>query len=241
VNRLLPEGGKPWVSLCWSIKSARSESRQLLKLPQLREQLGALGYRARLIDFGPTDLTFAVDDECGALVHAALVVEDTVGFTDCAVRPVVRQQGKGNAAELFSPGLETGNGIGADLEYFDVQLLEFFEVRTEPADLILSSTRESEGKKRDDRGASAETRERDCFAHVGCERKIRRCATWLKCHETSPCCETAMPCPENTTKPQDDKGAGCRGDEGDESDGSDEVTALKCAGFYGVAGAPLDA
>lgn len=132
----------------------------------MREQLGALGYGAGLVNLGPADLPFAVDDERGALVHPALVVEDAVGFTDCAVRPVVRQQGKGNAAELVGPGLEARNRIGADLEYFDVQLLEFFEVRTEPADLILSSTREREGQERNDRGTATETRERDCFAAV---------------------------------------------------------------------------
>jgi hypothetical protein len=63
------------------------------------------------------------------------------------VRPVIGEEGKRNAAQLLRPGLEARNGIGADLEDLDVQLLEFFEVRTEPGDLVLSPARECEGEE----------------------------------------------------------------------------------------------
>ena len=117
------------------------------------------------------------------------------------MRPVVGQERKRNAAEEFRPAFEARRGIGADLQYFDVQLLEFFEVRTEPGDLILSSTREGEGKERDHGGPTAETGERDLVAVVGRELEVRRCATWLKCHASSPLSfKTAMPPLQDTTK-----------------------------------------
>jgi hypothetical protein len=95
------------------------------------------------------------------------------------VRPVVGKQGERNAAELLGPDLQAGNGVGADLEDLDIQLLEFFEVRTEPLDLILSATGESERKKRDDRGTTAEAGKRDLLAVVRREREVRRCGAWL--------------------------------------------------------------
>ena len=102
------------------------------------------------------------------------------------MRPVIGKKREGNAAELLSPRFQAGNGIGADLQDFDVQLLEFFEVRTEPGDLILSSAGEGEWQKRHDRRFAAEARERNRFSVVRCQRKVRRCATWLKCHGSSP-------------------------------------------------------
>ena len=71
--------------------------------------------------------------------------------------PVVGQQREGDAAELFRPGFQARNRIGADLEDFDVLLLEFFVVRTEPGDLILSSTGEGEGEEADYDGPATET------------------------------------------------------------------------------------
>jgi hypothetical protein len=65
--------------------------------------------------------------------------------------------------------------IGADLQDLDVQLLEFFVVRTEPGDLILSPTGESHGQKADNGRTPAETRERDLLVGVvRGEREVRR-------------------------------------------------------------------
>ena len=118
-----------------------------LELAEFGEEVLALGDGARLVHLRPADLPLGIDEERRALVHAALFVEHAVGFADRAVRPVVRQQGKGNAAEVLGPGLEARDGICADLQDLDVQLLEFFEVRTEPADLILSAAGECEGQE----------------------------------------------------------------------------------------------
>jgi hypothetical protein len=74
------------------------------------------------------------------------------------MRPVVGKQGKGHAAELLGPYFEAGNGICADLQDLDVQLLEFFVVRTEPVDLILSPAGEGKGQKRDDGAPAAVSR-----------------------------------------------------------------------------------
>ena len=81
------------------------------------------------------------------------------------MRPKVGQQREGQAAELFGPGLEGRDGIGAELEDFYVELLELVVVRTEPEDLILSSARESERHEGHD-GLAA-------FEGVECERLVQ--------------------------------------------------------------------
>jgi hypothetical protein len=154
-------------------------STAVLQLTKLFQQVFTLWDRAGFVDLRPADLSFSVDEECRALVHAALVVEHVVGFADRAMRPVIREEGEGDAAELVSPCFQAGNGVGADLQDFDVQLLEFFEVRTEPGDLILSSTRESEWQKRHDSRFAAEARERNLFSIVRGQRKVRRRGAWL--------------------------------------------------------------
>jgi hypothetical protein len=83
---------------------------------------------------------------------------------------------------LLGPYFQAGNGVGADLKDLDVQLLECFEVRTEPLDLILSAAGESERQKRDDGGPSAEAGERDFLAIVRGEREVGRRGAGLKCH-----------------------------------------------------------
>ena len=151
----------------------------MLQLTKLFQQVFTLRDRAGVVDLGPADLAVTVDEECRALVHAALIVEHAVGFADRAVRPVIGKERERNAAELFSPCFQAGNGVGADLQDFDVLLLEFFEVRTEPGDLILSSTREGEWQKRHDSRFAAEARERNLFSIVRRQRKVRRRGAWL--------------------------------------------------------------
>lgn len=120
------------------------------------------------------DDALGVQEKHRTRVYAALAVEHAVGRTDAAVGPVVRQQGEGNAAEGFRPGLQAGNGIGADLEDFDVELLEFFVVRTEPADLVLSTAGEGQGQEGYDGASTFEGGQREAVAQVRCQRKIRR-------------------------------------------------------------------
>jgi hypothetical protein len=74
------------------------------------------------------------------------------------MRPVIGQQREGYAAELLRPDLQARDRVSTDLQNLDVQLLEFFVVRTEPGDLILSSTGESEGQEADDDGPPLEAR-----------------------------------------------------------------------------------
>jgi hypothetical protein len=103
------------------------------------------------------------------------------------MRPVIRQQRKRNAAQLFRPALEAGNRIGADLEDFTVQLLEFFVVRTEPVDLIGSPRRKGERHKRDHGRPTLEAGERDLLIGiVRGKRKIGRCHALLDVHLKSP-------------------------------------------------------
>ena len=75
------------------------------------------------------------------------------------MRPVIREQRKGNAAQVFGPGLEAWDGVGADLQNLDVELFEFFVVLTEPGDLVLSSAGERKRKESDHSAAAAETGE----------------------------------------------------------------------------------
>jgi len=82
------------------------------------------------------------------------------------MRPVIREQGKRQSAQLFSPGLEAGSRVGTDLQDFDIQLLEFFVVRTEPVDLVRSAAGERERQKRDHDRPAAEARERNLLIGV---------------------------------------------------------------------------
>ncbi len=86
-----------------------------------------------------------VHQEDRTSAHAAFIIEDAIGLANGAVRPVVGQQGERQAAEVFRPRFKAGDGIGAELEDFDVELLEFFVVLTEPEDLVPSPAGECEG------------------------------------------------------------------------------------------------
>src|SRR5690349_1388131 len=77
-----------------------------LQLAELLEQLLAFRDRPRLVDLHVADGALAIEHVGGALVHAALLVEDAVGLADRAVRPEVGQQGEGHAAQLLSPALQ---------------------------------------------------------------------------------------------------------------------------------------
>jgi hypothetical protein len=72
------------------------------------------------------------------------------------MRPEIGQQREGQAAELFGPGLERRDRIGAELQNFYIELLELIVVRTEPEDLILSPAREGERHEGDDGLAALE-------------------------------------------------------------------------------------
>jgi hypothetical protein len=121
----------------------------------------------------------SIEQERRALVDAALVVEDAVGLADRAVRPVVGEQRKRQPAQLLRPDFQARNRIRADLQDFDVELLEFVVVRTEPVDLILSPTSEGERKESDDRAPSAIARQREFLVGMRREREVRRRAACL--------------------------------------------------------------
>ena len=112
------------------------------------QQILALWEGARRIDMRMANDAAGVHQEHRACIHAALLVEYPVSLAHPAVRPVVGEQREGDASQLLRPGLQAGDGIGADLQNFYIQLLELFEVLTEPLDLVLSSTGEGERKKR---------------------------------------------------------------------------------------------
>jgi hypothetical protein len=117
------------------------------KLAQFRQQFLALRYGAGVVHLGKTDDTLFVKHISRALVETFFFVQHAVGLAHCRVRPIIRQQWKGQAAQLLGPRLETGNGVGTDLQNFDIQLLEFFVVLTEPGYLIFSSTGKSKRQK----------------------------------------------------------------------------------------------
>ena len=122
---------------------------QMLPLDALQplQQIRALGNRSGSIGLGVPDDALRIDQKRRAHVQAALVIEYAVGLANLAMRPVVRQKRKRNATEFLAPFLETGNGVGAQLQDFDIELLELIVVRTEPTDLIGSSARKSQRKK----------------------------------------------------------------------------------------------
>ena len=102
--------------------------------------------------------------------------------------PVIGQQREGDAAQLLRPCFQAWNRIGADLQDFDVLLLEFFEVRTEPGDLILSSTGEGEGQEADYDGAATETGQGYfLIVVVRGQTEIGRCGSCFElCHADTP-------------------------------------------------------
>ena len=114
---------------------------------ELFEQFLAFRDGARIVHFRVAHDALRIEYECRTFVHAALVVKDAVGLAYRAMRPVIRQQRERQSTQLLDPRLETGDGICADLQDLDIQLLEFFVVRTEPGYLILSAA--GKGKRQE--------------------------------------------------------------------------------------------
>jgi hypothetical protein len=96
------------------------------------------------------------------------------------MRPEIGQQRKRQAAQLLGPGLERRNGIGAQLQDFDVELLELIVVRTEPEDLVLSPAGEGERHERDDCLAPLEAVQGEGLVQVRGKREVRRLRSWLQ-------------------------------------------------------------
>jgi len=88
------------------------------------------------------------------------------------VGPVIGEEGEGETAEMFGPCLEAGDGVGADLQDFDVELLELFVVLTEPEDLVPSPAGECERQERNYRLAALEAVQRQLAVHVRRKRKV---------------------------------------------------------------------
>ena len=133
------------------------------------EQVLAFGDRPLRIDMRMADHAGRIDQKHRARVHAAFVVENAVGLADRAVRPVIGQQRKWQTAQLFGPGLEAGNGVGADLQNLDVKRFELLVVLTEPGYLILSSAGKRKRQKGNHRLAAAKARKLERIADVRSE------------------------------------------------------------------------
>jgi len=118
-----------------------------LERREARQQIRALGDRPLLIQMRITDHTACIKQKHRTRVDATIGVEDAVGAAHGTVRPVIRQQRKRQTAQLLRPCLQTGDGVGADLQNFHIHRLKFFVVLTEPEDLILSAAGEGEGQK----------------------------------------------------------------------------------------------
>ena len=193
------------------------------------EEVFAFGDGARLVDLGPADDPLGIDEERRTLVQPAFFVEHAVGLPDITMGPIVGQQGEGYAAELLSPGFEAGDRIGAELQNFDVQLLEFFVVRTEPADLILSPTGESHRQEAHDRRSSTESRERDLLVGVvGGETEVGRRTACLQCHfDFSFFWDAARPPAENTRRYRPAQPNMVRGATPDDHDGDSTTPDLR--------------
>jgi len=131
--------------------------------------------------------TLRVDEKCRARVHAAFVIEDAVRFADRAMWPVIGEQRKRNAAELLSPRFQAGYSVCADLQDFHIEIFELFEVRTEPADLVLSSAGKCERQKGHHGATPAKAAQSERFTVMRSERKFRCLGSCLKSgHAGSP-------------------------------------------------------
>ena len=158
------------------------------ELLELFQQLFALGYGPGLVNLRVPDVPLRVQDERGALVHAPFFVEHAVGFAGRAVRPVIREEREGNAAQFLGPRLEAGRGVGADIQDLAVQLLEFFVVRTEPVDLVRSPAGKRERHERDHDRLALEARKRDLLVGMRGKREIGRCTTCFRFQGETPSC-----------------------------------------------------
>lgn len=158
------------------------------ELLELFQQLFALGYGPGLVNLRVPDIPLRIQDERGALVHAPFFVEHAIGFAGRAVRPVIREQGKGDSAQLLGPPLEAGRGVGADIQDLAVQLLEFFVVRTEPVDLVRSPAGEGKRHERDHHGPAFEACKRYLLVGVRGEREVGRWATCFQFQGDTPSC-----------------------------------------------------
>jgi hypothetical protein len=155
---------------------------------ELLQHLFALGYGPGLVNLRVPDISLRVQHKRGALVHAPFLVENTVGFARRTVRPIVREQREGNAAQFLGPRLETGRGVGADIQDLAVQLLEFFVVRTEPVDLVRSPAGKRERHECDHDWPAFEARKRYLLVGVRRKREIGRCTTCFRFQGGTPSC-----------------------------------------------------
>ena len=130
------------------------------------------------------DRAAGIDEEHGARIHPALVVEDAVGLADRTVRPVIGEEWEWQSAELFRPCLEARDGVGTDLQNLYVLLLELFVVLTEPEDLVLSPAGERERHERDHGLAALETAQAELLVYVRRKLEIRRLRSWLQSWHT---------------------------------------------------------
>jgi len=102
------------------------------------------------------------------------------------MRPEIREQRKRDTTQLFRPTLEARRGVGADLQDFYIEFLEFFVVRTEPVYLLGSSTGESKRHERDHGGSAAEARKRNLLIGMRRQREIGRGNSFRYFHFASP-------------------------------------------------------
>ena len=155
---------------------------------ELFQQLFALGYGPGLVNLRVPNVPLRVQHKRGALVHAPFFVEHAIGFAGRAVRPVVREQREGNAAQFLGPRLEAGRRVGADIQDLAVQLLEFFVVRTEPVDLVRSPAGKRERHERDHDRPALEACKRYLLVGVRGKREIGRCTTCFRFQGETPSC-----------------------------------------------------
>lgn len=153
---------------------------RLAKTAQHFQQFRTLRDGSRGVSLRVSDDAVPIQDEGGSSVDAAFFVEYPVGLADRAMRPVVGQKREGQIAQLLVPDFQTGQRVGADLQDFNIQLLERFVVRTEPGYLVLSSTRERKGQERYDRGTATEIGQREFLVGMTVQAEIRSLGTRLQ-------------------------------------------------------------
>ncbi len=84
------------------------------------QQFLAFRNRAGVVHLRKSNDAFVVKHIGRALVEAFFFVQHPVRLADRGMRPVVRQQRERQAAQLFGPCFEAGDGICADLQDFNV-------------------------------------------------------------------------------------------------------------------------
>lgn len=137
--------------------------------------------RGDVVHIDVTDDALFIQDEDGAF-GVAFLPQHAELLRHRAVRPKIRKQRVGDAAKVFGPGGEAGDGIHADTQNLGVQSRETGHFGFVKRDLLRSYGRESQREKSEHHILAAVIAERDICSQLRGQGEIRCGGAGFKCH-----------------------------------------------------------